>query len=276
MMGRNRGWRVHTETGGIRMGYDMEGNGTPLVLLHGFPLNRAMWRAQVAGLRDRFTVIAPDFRGFGDSEIPRDPMSMDAYAQDVLALLDALGCPRFALGGLSMGGYVAFRVMALAAERVSALLIADSRAEPDTEEGRQRRHAAVARIENEGPAGYLEEFAGQLVGPTTRAQRPGVVQAVREIIGTPPARSLTAALSAMASRPDSRSLLGEVKVPALVVVGEEDTLTPPEAAEAMVAALPNARLVRIPAAGHMSNLEAPEAFTRAVREFLAAEFPTAR
>jgi len=261
---------VHIEVGGIRMGYDMEGGGAPLVLLHGFPLNRAMWRAQVAGLRDRFTVIAPDFRGFGDSQIPRDPVTMNAYAQDVLALMDALGCPRFALGGLSMGGYVAFRVMALAADRVSALLIADSRAEPDTEEGRQRRYAAVARIENEGPAGYLEEFAGMVVGPTTRAQRPEVVQAVREIIGAPPARSLTAALSAMASRPDSRSLLSEVKVPALVVVGEEDTLTPPEAAEAMVAALPNARIVRIPAAGHMSNLEAPETFTRAVREFLAA------
>ncbi len=261
---------MHTEVGGIRMGYDMEGGGEPLVLLHGFPLNRAMWRAQVTGLRDRFTVIAPDFRGFGDSEIPRNPMSMEAYAQDVLALLDVLGCPRFALGGLSMGGYVAFRVMALAADRVSALVIADSRAEPDTEEGRQRRHAAVARIGEEGPAGYLEEFAGQLVGPTTRAQQPGVVEAVREIIGTPPARSLTAALSAMASRPDSRPLLGKVAVPALVVVGEEDTLTPPSAAEAMNAALPNARLVRIPSAGHMSNLEAPEAFTRAVREFLTA------
>lgn len=261
---------MHTEAAGIRMGYDMEGAGAPLVLLHGFPLNRAMWRAQVTGLRDRFTVITPDFRGFGDSAIPTDPMSVDAYAQDVLALLDTLGYPRFALGGLSMGGYVAFRVMALAADRVSALLIADSRAEPDTEEGRQRRHAAIARIEKEGPAGYLEEFAGLLVGTTTKAQRPGIVQALREIIGTPPARSLTAALSAMASRPDSRPLLGEIKVPVLVIVGEEDTLTPPEAAEAMVAGLPNARLVRMPAAGHMSNLEAPEAFTRAVGEFLTA------
>lgn len=261
---------MHTEVGGVRLGYDMEGGGQPLVLLHGFPLNRAMWRPQVAGLRNWFTVITPDFRGFGDSESPRNPMSLEAYAQDVLALLDALGCPRFALGGLSMGGYVAFRVMALAASRVSALLIADSRAEPDTEESRQRRQAAIARIEAEGPAGYLEEFVGQVVGPTTRTQHPGVVQAVREIIGTPPARSLTTALSAMASRPDSRPLLGEIAVPSLVVVGEEDTLTPPSAAEAMAAAMPNARLVRIPGAGHMSNLENPEAFTRAVREFLTA------
>lgn len=262
---------MQIEIGGTRLGYEIEGEGPAVVLLHGFPLTRAMWRPQMAALRDRFTVITPDLRGFGESAVPRDAMSMDAYAQDVLALLDVLGYARAALGGCSMGGYVAFRVVARAPERVGALLIADSRAEPETEEGRQRRRAAIARIEADGPAGFLEEFAGQLVGPTTRAQRPGVVEAVREIIGTPPARTLTAALAAIASRPDSRPLLGTIGVSVLVLVGEEDTLTPPPEAEAMAAALPRACLVRIPAAGHLANLEAPEAFTAPVREFLLAQ-----
>ena len=254
-----------------RLGYEVDGQGPPVVLLHGFPLNRAMWGPQVAALRDRFTVITPDFRGFGESELPKGPLSVDDYAQDVLALLDALGHQRVMLGGCSMGGYVAFRVVARAAARISALLILDSRAEPDTDEGRQRRHAAIARIEKEGPATFLEEFTMQLVGPTTKAQRPGVVQAVRQIIGSPPPRSLTAALAAIASRPDSRPLLGSISAPTLVVVGEEDTLTPPASAEAMVQGLPHARLVVIPAAGHLSNLEAPEAFNRAAREFLLAQ-----
>ncbi len=268
--GPRKGFSVQTEVGGIRLGYEMAGEGPPLVLLHGFPLNSAMWRPQADALRDRFTVISPDFRGFGDSAVPRDPMSMESYARDVLALMDVLGFGRFALGGLSMGGYVAFRVVALAPGRVSALLIADSRAEPDTEEGVARRRAAIARIESEGPAGYLEEFIGSLVGPTTRTQRPGVIAAIREIIGTPPARGLTAALSAMAARPDSRPLLGGITVPTLVLVGEEDALTPPAMAEAMAAALPSARLVRIEGAGHMSNLEAPDEFTRAVHDFLTS------
>lgn len=255
---------------GVGLGYGMDGAGPPVVLLHGFPLNRAMWGPQVEPLRDRFTVITPDFRGFGESDTPDRPLSMDDYAGDVLALLDSLGYESVILGGCSMGGYVAFRVVAVAAHRVRALLIADSRAEPDTEEARQRRQASMAQIDAEGPQRFLGEFIPRLAGPTTRAQRPGVMAAVREIIGTPHPRSLTAALAAMAGRPDSRPLLPAITVPTLVVVGEEDDVTPLESSEAMVAGLPRARLEVIPAAGHLSNLEAPEAFNRAVREFLLA------
>jgi 3-oxoadipate enol-lactonase len=259
---------MHVRVGGIKLGYEVDGQGPPVVLLHAFPLSRAMWGPQVAALRDRFTVITPDFRGFGESEIPTGPLTVDDYAQDVVALLDALGHQRFILGGCSLGGYVAFRVVARAAARVSALLIADSRAEPDTDEGRQRRYATIKRIETEGPAGFLEEFTTALVGSTTKAQRPGVLEVVRQIIGSPPPQSLTAALSAMATRPDSRPLLASIAAPTLVVVGGEDTLTPPASAEVMAQGLAHARLVTIPAAGHLSNLEAPEAFNRATREFL--------
>jgi pimeloyl-ACP methyl ester carboxylesterase len=259
---------MYLQFGGARLGYELDGSGPPLVLLHAFPLNRAMWGPQVAALRDRFTVITPDLRGFGESDVPTDPWTMDDYAKDVLAMLDILGQRRVTLGGCSMGGYVAFRVLAQAPERVSALLLADTRAEPDTDEGRERRRAGIERIQREGAAGFVEEFAANLVGPTTKAQRPGVAAALRQIIGVPEPAGLTAALAAMANRPDSRPALPSITAPALVIVGEEDTLTPPSASEAMARAIPNARLSVIPAAGHLANLEAPETFNRMVREFL--------
>ena len=138
----------------------------------------------------------------------------------------------------------------------------------DPDEAREKRRASIAQIEAEGPRRFLEEFAPRLVGPTTRAQRPGVLAAVREIIGAPHPRSLTAALAAMAGRPDSRAMLGAITVPALVVVGEEDDLTPLASSEAMAAGMPRARLEVISGAGHLSGLEAPEAFNRALRDFL--------
>ncbi len=261
---------MQVEVGGVRLGYETEGHGPPVVLIHGFPLTRAMWRPQVEALRDRFTVIVPDMRGFGESEVPRVNLTMDTYADDVLGLLDALGYDRVALGGCSMGGYVAFRIVARAAGRIRSLLIADSRAGADSDEGRERRYTAIRRIQTEGPEGFLSEFTTQLVGPTTKARRPAVLDAVRQIVGTPPAASLTAALAALATRPDSRPLLASVTAPTLVAVGEEDTLTPPAAAEEIASGVHSARLVTIPEAGHLANLEAPEAFNRAVREFLLA------
>lgn len=254
--------------GGMRIGYDQDGGGPAVVLIHGFPLNRTMWRPQVAALRDRFAVVTPDLRGFGESEVPTHALTMDAYAADVLGLLDALGHQRFVLAGLSMGGYVAFRILAAAPTRVRALILADTRADPDTDEARQRRQAAIARVEREGPEAFVRDFLAPLVGATTRAQRPQVAEAVRQITGTPPAPSLTMALAAIAGRLDSRPLLPSVAIPALVVVGDEDTLTPPAESEAMAAAIPGARLATIPGAGHLSNLEVPEAFNRIVREFL--------
>ncbi len=259
---------MRIEVGTNSLGYEVAGEGPALVLLHAFPLNRAMWKPQVDALRDRFKVVTPDFRGFGESGLPGGPMTVEEYAIDTLGLLDQLGIDSFVLGGCSMGGYVAFRIAAQAPKRVKALVLADTRAEADSEEGRQRRSAAIARIDSEGPGGFLEEFAAQVVGPTTREQRPQVVRAVREVVGSPPAESLTAALSALGARPDSTPLLTSITVPALVVVGEEDTLTPPSCAEAIAAGIRGALLFKIPGAGHLANMEAAEAFNGAARAFL--------
>lgn len=259
---------MHLEVAGERLHYQTWGAGPPVVLLHGFPLSGAMWRAQGEALADGWQVVAPDFRGFGASDPPGAPISLETYADDVLRVVDALGLARFVLGGLSMGGYVVFRLLARAAERVVAVILADTRADPDTEEGRRRRFDAIARIEREGPDGFLAEFTATLVGATTRAHRREVLDAVRAMARRAHPRGLTAALAAMAARPDSRPLLPRLTVPVLVVVGEEDTLSPPEVARAMAAALPHGRLAVIPAAGHLNNLERPDVFTASVREFL--------
>jgi pimeloyl-ACP methyl ester carboxylesterase len=267
---------VQIEIEGTTFGYDQDGSGPPVVLLHGFPLSRTMWRPQVAALRDRFTVITPDLRGFGGSTVPTASVTMDTYAGDVLRLLDALGHQQFVLGGLSMGGYVVFRIVAQAAARVRAVILADTRATPDGDDARQRRYAAITRIRAEGPEGFVRDFITPLLGATTRAQRPQVVETVRQISGTPPAASLVAALAAIADRPDSQPLLPSIAVPALVVVGEEDTVTPPAESAEMAARLPRARLATVPAAGHLPNLEVPEAFNRVLRAFLEeAAYPRA-
>jgi 3-oxoadipate enol-lactonase len=255
----------------VTLGYEKEGQGPPVVLIHGFPLNKAMWRPQIDALRDRCTLVAPDLRGFGEAAGPVNDVTMDTYADDVLSLLDSLGMDRVALAGFSMGGYVAFRIVAKAAARISSFILACSRAGPDSEEARQGRYKTIERIRTEGPGGFLEEFTGRLVGATTKATRPAVLETVRRIVGKPPAASLTAALAAMATRPDSLPLLAKIAVPTLVIVGEEDTVMPADAGKEIAAGVQAGRLVTIPKAGHVSNLEAPEAFNQALQEFLLAE-----
>lgn len=255
----------------VTLAYEKEGQGPPIVLIHGFPLNRTMWRPQIEALRDRFTVVAPDLRGFGEAAGPMNDLTMDTYAGDVLSLLDSLGMDRVALAGFSMGGYVAFRIVAKAAGRIGSLIMACSRAGPDSEEARQGRYKTIERIRTEGPDGFLEEFTSRLVGKTTKAARPAVLDAVRRNVGKPPAASLTAALAAMATRPDSLPLLAKIAAPTLVIVGDEDTVMPPDAGKEIAAGVKAGRLVTIPQAGHVSNLEAPEAFNQALGEFLLAE-----
>ncbi|MDQ7827392.1 MAG: alpha/beta fold hydrolase [Armatimonadota bacterium] len=253
---------------GVTLGYDLEGSGEPLLFLHGFPLHRGMWRPQVAGLRDRFQVLTVDLRGFGESSVS-DQVTLAQLAADVRALAASLGIARATVIGLSMGGYVAFRLLEQAPTFATRLVLADTRAEPDTEEGRARRLALAARVAQEG-CEALRDFVGGLVGPTTRARRPHVVATVEALAATADPRALAATLRALAARPDSRPLLSQITVPTLVLVGEEDSVTPPEVARAMAAAIPNSRLIVLPEAGHLSNLETPEAFTTALHAFLEA------
>jgi 3-oxoadipate enol-lactonase len=250
---------------GVRLAWDDQGQGVPVVLLHGFPFSRWMWRPQVAALSRGHRVITPDFRGFGESG--GLPESLEQLADDLHALVEHLGLSRFVLGGFSMGGYVAFRYLARHADRLSGLMLLDTRPEGDTEEGKQRRYAGIERIRSEGPRGFLDDFTKLVVSPRTMESRPDVVAEVRRLME---ARSdaLAGGLRAMAERPDSTPVLGTVTVPALVVVGEDDKATPVESSRKMAAAIPGTDLVIIPGAGHVSSIEQSDAFNAALVMFL--------
>lgn len=242
------------------------GEGPPLVFLHPFPFSAEAWSAEVAAFSKTMRVIAPSMRGFGGSE--GTVGSVDDMADDVAAILDARALTGpVVLGGLSMGGYVALAFARRHAARLRALVLADTRAEPDTEEGRAHRDKSIARVEAGDLSGFVDGLMDKLVGPTKKT-RPSVVARVRsQALAAPPA-AVVAALRALRDRPDARPGLAEIRVPSLVLVGEEDELTPPASSAALAAGIPGATLTTIPRAGHLSNLEDPEAFRAAIETFL--------
>lgn len=256
--------------GGLELAWDDAGRGLPVVLLHAFPLDRRMWDPQRAALARGYRVITPDFRGHGESAVPEEDSTMERLAEDLRGLLEALRLEPVVLGGLSMGGYAAFAFLRRYPARVRALILADTRAGADTEEGRQARLENAALAERAGSAAIAERLLPKLLGASTHASNPQLVAAVREMILSTSPAGIARALRGMAARPDSTPLLAAIQVPTLVLVGEEDVLTPPAEAQAMAGAIPGAKLERIPAAGHLSNLEQPARFTPALEEFLAS------
>ncbi|WP_114452327.1 alpha/beta fold hydrolase [Halopolyspora algeriensis] len=267
------------------MHYIESGAGPPLVLLHAFPVDARMWHGARTLLEEQVRVIAPDQRGLGQSALDgssapdladegatrraAEQPGLGTVAADVLALLDSLGLSEVVLGGCSMGGYVATAVLQAAPERVSGLLLADTKAVADNAEQRDNRLSVADRAEREGTSGWLAENSlPGLVGRTTRNERPEVVDEIGALIDSQPAEGVAWAQRAMAARPDGTDTLRGFTGPALVVVGEEDTITPPEIARDVTAVLPDAELVTLPGAGHLSAMETPEAFANAVLPWL--------
>jgi len=252
------------------LAHDDAGAGPPLLLLHGFPHDRALWAPQRA-LARRARVIAPDLRGFGASAAAgAPPTTLDAHADDAAALLDALGIERAVVGGLSMGGYIAFAFWRRHRARVAALLLADTRPGADDAAGIARRRELIAAARRDGARAVADAMMPGLLGKTTRARRPGVEREMRAICERAPVAGIVGALEAMIARPDSTPDLATIDVPVQIVVGAEDVLTPPRESEAMHAAIRGSRLAVIPEAGHASNLEDPAAFNAVVEDFLRA------
>jgi 3-oxoadipate enol-lactonase len=251
------------------MAYRDRGRGreTTLLLIHGFPLDSRLWDAQVAGLSSRVRVIAPDLRGSGHSDVPPAPYSVDQYADDLLALLDRLGIERAIVAGLSMGGYIAFALWRRHPERVQALVLADTRAEPDSSQGRANRDASAARVREIGPAAFAEEMLPRIMAPAN-VKDPRVRGRALRMMAAQSADGIVGALGALRDRPDSRALLPSITVPVLVIVGCEDSLTPPADARTMAGAIPKARVIEVPRAGHLSPFENPRAVNAALRAFL--------
>jgi pimeloyl-ACP methyl ester carboxylesterase len=236
----------------------------PLFLLHAFPLDARMWDPVRAPLAERVRLITPDQRGLGRSPLPetgREP-SLDDAARDVVALLDRLELDRVVLGGCSMGGYLAMAVLRLAPERVGGLVLIDTKATADTPEAARARLDVAERAETDGVAGWLAE--ANLPNLLAGTAAPDVVERVRGLIDEQPPAGVAWAARALRARPDSVELLRDTNVPALVIVGELDAITPLEAANTMVGALPDATLVVLPGAGHLTPLEDPAGVVEAI------------
>jgi 3-oxoadipate enol-lactonase len=260
---------VDHRTSGMAMSYrDLgEGPGDPLVLLHAFPLNGRMFEPQMMAFSGERRVVAPDYPGFGRS--PRTPAQPDVryYAEGVSDLLDRLHLERVVLGGVSMGGYVTFECMRLFPEKISALVLANTRPEPDPLEMREIRNEMALSVAREGVEVLVELQMDRLLAPES-LQDQRLVEKVRSMILENSPDGAVAALGAMRERPDSRPLLGEIDVPTLVVGGEEDAVSSPEVMGAMAAEIPRANHLTIAGAAHLSNLEAPEKFNAALDDFL--------
>lgn len=254
---------------GVELAVEDRGAGDAILFVHAFPLHRGMWAPQVDALAGEARCIAPDLRGFGDSG-DGPPWTMDRFADDLACVLDALGVERATVCGLSLGGYVAFALWRRHPDRVRALVLADTRAGADSEDGREKRRATIATARTQGPAAVAAQAITGLVGKTTRAQDGEAMARTRALLARARVEGIVGASEAMLARPDSTPTLATISVPTLVVVGEEDVLTPPKEARAMADAIPGATLEVIPRAGHLSNLERPAAFTCALRDFLAA------
>ena len=250
------------------------GEGAPLLLLHAFPLDGRMWAPQMDALPAGWHAVAPDFRGLGRS--PRGAMParhVRDHAADVLALIDTLHLPPVVLAGVSMGGYVAFEVWRQRAGAIRALVLADTRAEADSDEARARRVALQGRARNEGTAAVIDTMLPNLLGATTHTDEPHRAIEVRRWGAEAPAEGVIDALEALRTRPDSRPDLAKVSCPTLVVVGEEDALTPPDVARVMADGIRGAQYVAIPRAGHLANVEQPLAFNDVLHGWLASLRP---
>jgi len=255
---------------GIYLHYVQAGEGIPLLLIHGYPLDHVMWQPQLDELSGVAQVIAPDLRGFGQSDAPEGVYTMDAHADDLCALLDALHIRRAVVCGLSMGGYIALAFWRKYASRVLALILVDTRAGADTPEARLARLETVEQVKQRGSAPAIEAMLPRLLAGSTRQSRSDLVEFVGAMMQRQRPIGLMGALLGMAERPDSTAMLPTITVQTLVVFGAEDVITPAETdGPGLVGSIPHARLVVIPKAGHLSNLEQPEAFNRSVRKFLA-------
>jgi 3-oxoadipate enol-lactonase len=259
-----------TRVNNIEIAYDDIGSGPAVVLIHGYPFNRSMWAEQVSALADSNRVVTLDLRGQGESESSPGASTMKLMAEDVQALMDELGIDRAVLGGLSMGGYVTLAFYQLFSERVEKLLLADTRAQADTDEGKATRAEQVQQVLAEGMAGIVNAMLPKLLSPETVSKRPEIVKRVRDMMIHTKPEGAAGALRGMAEREDQTERLSQITVPTLIVVGREDPITPVADSEKMHERIAGSELVVIDNASHVSNIEQPEQFNRALRDFLGS------
>jgi len=250
-----------------RVGYESygQGHGPALLLIHGFPLDRTMYAAQGEGLADIARVLAFDVPGVGRSE--PTTLSMESMADCAARLLDALRIERAVVGGVSMGGYISLAFARRHPDRLRGLILANTKPAADTSEARAGRRAMADLAIEEGADAVAEKLIPKILGETARRKNRRLVERVRDMIEAVRPDTIAALLDAMAERPDSTPELASIRVPTLVLHSDQDELIPAADARAYASQIPGAQYVEIAGAGHLANLEAPEEFNRAVREF---------
>jgi pimeloyl-ACP methyl ester carboxylesterase len=258
------------DVGGVPIVFESSGEGPTLLLLHAFPLSAAMWAQTAVRLGPRCRVVAVDARGFGGSGAAPGALTMDRIADDAAAVLDHLGVGTAIAAGCSMGGYAALAFARRFASRLSGLVLVDTRAAADTDEARAGRTALAQKVEAQGAPAIVEAMLPKILGSTSHRERLDVVDRVRGWMLAAPPAAIVSALQGMAARADSRPLLGEIRVPCLILRGEEDAITSAADVNEMQLGIPRSRAVTIPRAGHLSSVEAPEDFAAAIIDFLPA------
>lgn len=266
---------MKTQVNTVSLAYDDRGMGLPVIFLHAFPLNRQMWAGEIQALltEQRYRLIALDWRGFGESEITSSPIkpvisTMVMFADDIAGLMDALGIRQAVLCGLSMGGYAAFAFAHKYPQRLRGLILADTRPGDDAPEARANRERVAQLAESQGTGTIADLQLPRLISSYTRQHHPEVEPRVRQLIDAATPQGIAAASRGMAVRIDSSDLLDEITCPTLVIAGAEDALISPQVARDYAARIPGAQFVLIPHAGHLSNLEQPQAFIQTIRQFL--------
>lgn len=253
---------------GNKFGYDDTGDGDALVLIHGHPFDRSMWHPQTAAFGSQYRIIAPDLRGYGESQTNDDKTMLEEFARDIAALLDILKVENIVLCGLSMGGQIALAFYQLFQQKVRALILADTFAQLDDEERRQARYDTAERLLREGMDKYADEVLPKMIAAETIKQQPKVAAHVLSMMRDTSPKGAAAALRGRAERSDYTPLLPEISVPTLIVVGSRDEFTPVSDAEFMRDRIPNSKMAVIEGAGHMPNLENPVEFNRIVAELI--------
>jgi len=242
--------------------------GSPIVFIHGFPFNHSMWEPQMKALPNHFRAITYDVRGHGESDVGDGQYSIEFFVDDLIALMDHLVINRAVLCGLSMGGYIALRAIERRPERVSGLILCDTRSEADSDEGKVKRSATVQSVKAKGVAPFAAEFVKLVCAAETFETNPLLIALVKEMIEANPPLGICGTALALAGRTDTTKGLASIKVPTLIVVGEHDKLTPPDAARAMQNKIAGSELQIISHAAHLSNLENSVEFNKQLVGFL--------
>ena len=254
----------------INLNYVERGNpaGLPVVFLHGFPFNHKMWEPQMRALPNTIRAISFDIRGHGESQVADGQYTLEFFVDDLIALMDHLVIDKAVLCGLSMGGYIALRAIERHPERIKALVLSDTKSGADGNEAKVGRSAAMSAVKNEGVPAFAESFVKKIFASETFTNNSHGVTTIKDIIRSNTILGISGTLLALASRTDTTASLSSIDVPTLILVGEEDTLTPPSESEAMHALIKGSELVRIQGAAHMANIENETAFNEALLAFL--------